>query len=223
MQCGLYGKLLTKRDFVAIGAPRRFLDTWEPWLQSAISASHVALGRDWQAAFLAAPIWRFWLGADLCGLSVIGAFMPSLDGVGRYFPLTLFAYADDGAAISPPELDSQDPWFDCAEKLLISTLDGNRTFEAVVGDLGALAVPVQQGSKSAGADHVAAVIADGEKFADVFESLRKADHDKVYASTTCWWTIGGDGFAPVAFCAKNMPDPFLFSSMLTGKFSAAQP
>jgi hypothetical protein len=45
------------------------------------------------------------------------AFMSSLDGVGRYFPLTLFALAPMTmrAAIPPPELDSQDDWFDAAE------------------------------------------------------------------------------------------------------------
>ena len=66
MQCSLFGKLPARRDFIAIGAPREFLNAWEPWLQSAISSSRQELGKDWQAAFLAAPIWRFWLGADIC-------------------------------------------------------------------------------------------------------------------------------------------------------------
>jgi len=128
MQCSLYGKLPARRDFVAVGAPREFLNAWEPWLQSAISSSRHELGKNWQAAFLAAPIWRFWLGADICGRSVIGAFMSSLDGVGRYFPLTLFACADDDAAIPPPEVNSQDDWFEAAEGLLLSTLEHDANF-----------------------------------------------------------------------------------------------
>ena len=44
MQCSLYGKVPAKRDFIAIGAPREFLDAWEPWLQGAISASRTTLG-----------------------------------------------------------------------------------------------------------------------------------------------------------------------------------
>ena len=94
MRCGLYGKLPAKRDFVAISAPREFLAVWEPWLQGSISASRLALGNSWQAVFLRAPIWRFWLGAGLSGNTIAGAFMPSVDGVGRYFPLTAFAYAE---------------------------------------------------------------------------------------------------------------------------------
>ena len=89
------------------------------------------LGAGWQAAFLRAPIWRFWLGAELCGTTVAGAFMPSVDGVGRYFPLTIFARADAGMAIPPPELDPQDAWFRTAEELLLSALDHEAEFEAV--------------------------------------------------------------------------------------------
>jgi type VI secretion system protein ImpM len=228
MQCSLYGKLPTKRDFIAIGASRDFLSAWEPWLQSGVSASRATLGEGWQEAFLTAPIWRFWLGADLCGTSVIGAFMPSLDGVGRYFPLTLFACADREAAIPPPELDAQDEWFNSAEAFLMSTLDHDKTFEATVADLGRLAAPLQRLSEASASDVVAendgtvGVAAGEQRFTDLFGSLRNADHDRIYAATTFWWTVGGEGFAPMALCGKRMPDPFLFSAMLTGQFAAVR-
>ena len=91
MQCGLFGKLSAKRDFVALSVPRDFLNAWEPWMQSCVSASRDSLGETWLESYLTAPIWRFWLGADICGATVTGAVMPSLDGVGRYYPLTLLA------------------------------------------------------------------------------------------------------------------------------------
>ena len=92
--------------------PREFLDVWETWLQGGISRAALELAEAWQEAFLRAPIWRFWLGAEVCGgTTVAGAFMPSVDGVGRYFPLTVFACAEARAAIPPPELDPQDAWF----------------------------------------------------------------------------------------------------------------
>src|SRR6185312_1605762 len=175
MQCNLYGKLPTKRDFIALGAPRDFLNVWQPWLQGGVSASQAILKEQWQQAFLRAPIWRFWLGADLCGTAVLGAFMPSLDKVGRYFPLTLFACADQEAAIPPPELDSQDKWFEVAEDLLIATLDHDRTFETTVADLNALAVPLQTEFPKASAadifvegDRTVGVKAGERHFADLF-------------------------------------------------------
>src|SRR3954453_16484472 len=129
MRCGLFGKLTAKRDFIALFAPRAFLDAWEPWMQSGIAASRDLLGGGWQQAFLSAPIWRFWLGSDICGATVAGVFMPSLDRVGRYYPLTLFAYADPGVSIMPPDIDAQNDWFHAAEEYLLTTLDKNASFE----------------------------------------------------------------------------------------------
>jgi type VI secretion system protein ImpM len=219
MQCSLYGKLPARRDFVALGAPREFLNAWEPWLQSAISSSRHELGKEWQTAFLAAPIWRFWLGADICGRSVIGAFMSSLDGIGRYFPLTLFACADDHAAIPPPELNSQDDWFDTAERLLLSTLNHDANFEEIAAHIDEWPVPHQELLSPQNVIPTLVVQTEGRDFGEVFRSVRLQTHHKIFSGSTFWWTIGGDGFPPVALSGKHMPDPYVFSAMLTGSFA----
>jgi type VI secretion system protein ImpM len=225
MRCGLYGKLPSKRDFVALVAPRAFLGVWEPWMQSSVAASRQSLGQEWQQAFLTAPIWRFWLGAGLCGAPVAGAFMPSLDGVGRYFPLTVFACADEQADIPPPELNPQEDWFAAIEDFLLSTLEQETSFEAVTGALDALTAPSDR-LASPPADEpmvrtkgVLAMPAGERPFSDLFASMRVADHADVYAAATFWWTIGGEGFAPLAIGAKGMPDPFLFADMLAGRLA----
>lgn len=223
MRCGLYGKLPAKRDFVAVAAPREFLNIWEPWMQGGISASRQSLGKDWQNAFLTAPIWRFWLGADLCGATVLGAFMPSLDGIGRYFPLTLFACADDGAAIAPPELDPQDEWFEAAENFLLSTLEPDATFEATSGHLERLPAPSDRAPPPRSETMVAlprgvVAMARFRPLKELFESIRVADHASAYAAASFWWTIGGKGYEPLAMSGRRMPDPFLFTEMLTGRF-----
>ena len=224
MQCGLYGKLPTKRDFIAIQAPREFLAVWEPWMQGGLSASRHALGDSWQQTFLTAPIWRFWLGAELCGRTVLGAFMSSLDGVGRYFPLTLLAFPDEGAAIPPPEFDAQDGWFAVAEEFLLSTLEDTTTFEAVTAGLGRLVNPSDDPLVARRSDMVE--FKDGliaqlhqRSLSDVFASIRIADYANVYAAATFWWTIGGEGFQPLAMSGRRMPPPFQFTQMLTGRFA----
>jgi type VI secretion system protein ImpM len=224
--CSLYGKLPSKRDFVVVGAARDFLNAWEPWLQAAVSSSRNELAGNWQAAFLTAPIWRFWLGSEVCGRSVIGAFMSSLDGVGRYFPLTLFAYADDNAGIPPPELDPQTDWFDAAETVLMSALDQNTDFETLSARVNALPAPQQSPSRremldcAAHRDVNGGGSADHNNFGKLFAALRSRDHDKVYASSTFWWTIGGQDYPPRALCSKRLPDPAVFSTMLTGEFAS---
>jgi len=224
MHCALFGKLTSKRDFVASHAPRRFLDVWEPWIQGGMSASRQELGSSWQAAYLKAPIWRFWLGEDLCGTTTLGAFMPSVDGIGRYFPLAVFACANDGEAIAPPEYDPQGTWFAAAEDFLLSTLDHGVAYEAVTGGLERLAAPSleQQGGTdelTALPQGLVAFVGTGQSFADTFAAMRDASPSKSSCSSTFWWTIGGEGFGPTAFSLRGMPDPFLFTEMLTGRFA----
>ena len=56
-------------------------------------------------------------------------------------------------------------------------------------------------------------------FADVFAAARMAGHASAYAGSTFWWTTGGDGFPAMAVARRRMPDPFVFTGMLTGDFS----
>ena len=227
MRCGLFGKLPAKRDFIALFAPRDFLDAWEPWMQSSISASRQRLAEGWQQAFLTAPIWRFWLGDDICGRTVLGALMASLDGLGRYYPLTIFGYADRGAAIPPPDLDAQDDWFVAAEEFLLRTLEKNVAFETVTSALDALAAPMQEPSGSVPenltslAPGAVAATVEGSAFPAVFASLRAANHESTYAAASAWWTLGGDDFQPLALTCKGMPDPFVFANMLSGRLDPA--
>ena len=102
-------------------------------MQAGVSASRQQLGEDWQQALpdradLALLARRRHLRHDRAG-----AFMPSLDGIGRYYPLTLFACADAGAAIPPPDIDAQDEWFAAAEDFLLSTLDKDVAYETITG------------------------------------------------------------------------------------------
>jgi len=223
MRCGLFGKLTAKRDFIALFAPRTFLDQWEPWMQSGMAASRDLLGGGWQQAFLSAPIWRFWLGSDICGATVAGAFMPSLDGVGRYYPLTLFAYADPAMAIMPPDLDAQNEWFHGVEDYLLTTLDKNASFEQTSAALDQLAPPSAVAS-AVGTDEMVRV-AEGTLAAHatdstlpaLFGKLREENFASIYSAASFWWTIGGGDYQPLALCCRRMPDPFLFASMLTGR------
>lgn len=228
MRCSLFGKLAAKRDFIALFAPREFLNAWEPWMQGCVSASRDRLGGEWQQAYLTAPIWRFWLGADICGATVMGAFMSSLDGVGRYYPLTLFAYAEPGSAIAPPDLHPHDEWLEATEDFLLSTLDKDITFEAITGALDQLAPPAHEAAGAPGEGMsvlkdgtIAARLGEGS-FAELFTSLRKANHAGIHASASFWWTVGGGEFQPLALCCHRMPDPFLFANMLTGRIDSAR-
>ena len=221
MRCGLFGKIGAKRDFIAIATPRSFLEAWEPWVQAGLSASRHQLGSGWQQAFLTAPVWRFWLGAAICGTTVTGAIMPSLDGVGRYYPLTLHAVSDEIALLPPPGIDPQDEWFAKAEAFLLSTLDRAAAFEQISASLDRLTLPRLQPSLSNGSDVTAlgatgvAALSDVGAFAQSFTTLAAAN-PQIHAAASFWWTAGGEGFPSMALACRGLPDPFRYSTLLTG-------
>ena len=101
---GLYGKLPARGDFVRLGLPGDFVAAWDEWFATVIAASRQLMGEDWLPAFLEAPVWRFALAPGLAGAqAATGLWMPSVDRVGRYFPLTFAAIAP---SVAPGWLDA---------------------------------------------------------------------------------------------------------------------
>lgn len=119
---GFYGKLPSHGDFLSRRLPRQFVEPWDQWLQSGLTASREQLGKDWLKIFLVSPIWEFALSPGLCGDDAwAGVVMPSVDKVGRYFPLTLAAKVDHGRLASL--FDPGCGWFEALSQLALSTLE----------------------------------------------------------------------------------------------------
>ena len=93
---GFYGKLPSRGDFLRGGLPRSFTDPWDAWLQGCLTDSRARLGEAWVLCWLEAPVWRFALAPGVCGPNAAaGLWVPSVDRVGRDFPLTLAAIGPD--------------------------------------------------------------------------------------------------------------------------------
>lgn len=241
MPCALYGKLLAKRDFIAEGVPRGFLDVFEPWLHGALSASRLALGAQWQRTYFSAPIWRFWLGEGHCGRALLGALMPSVDGVGRSFPLVAFAAAPEGHAFARPDEDAQEGWFDAVETFLLSTLE-TQDFAQVTRALAQLPEPAaiarpalpQRVRRLAGGLAALgggpALPQDGldasrdmptedpqaSSLGALLRAAPEADGHLAHVHASWWWTIGGTDFPPAMLLGRTLPDAAGFAALLDG-------
>lgn len=204
MGVGLFGKLPAKRDFIEYSIDRAVMEKWDPWLQQAVATSRERLGQDWLDIYLQSPIWRFWLGPGICGKPVIGALMPSVDGVGRYFPLSL-VWTGDGD-IPPPELDEQTGWFAAAEEVLLGALAEGVRYESVQAALKSL--PPVQADSGAGDRSVA-----GQ-----FRRLRAGTLEEFYKGASCWWVSAPDeDTAPArAMLRRGLPAPADYATMLAG-------
>lgn len=119
---GFFGKVPALGDFVSRRLPRHFIEPWDQWLQASMRSSQETLGDKWLSLFLVSPIWRFALNAGVCGPnSWAGVMMPSVDRVGRYYPLTL-AREMPAEAISTLFLPESE-WFSRLEAAALSVLD----------------------------------------------------------------------------------------------------
>ncbi len=124
---GCFGKVPQLGDFINNRLPRRFIEPWDLFLRAFLAESRQALGEAWLDAYLNGPIWHFALPPGLAGEdAVAGTLMPSVDRVGRYFPLTIALVVDK----VPESLG--DPWFERAEMLSLDAL--GETFDPAALD-----------------------------------------------------------------------------------------
>ncbi len=217
MGVGVFGKLPARRDYVQHGVDRRLMAALDPWLQQAMQDSRRALGQGWVDAWLQAPIWRFWLGRRVAGVTALGAMMPSVDGVGRYFPLAILGTVD--ADLPPPERHEQAAWFDAAEALMLDALSEGGTYEDLLAGLAALPAPA---TTAPAADEVVPV-GTGVDVPGLFAALRDGMINEFYDRFSCWWVPSPDDGAtpPRALIRRGLPSPEEFAAMIEPDRQAA--
>ncbi|WP_390915576.1 type VI secretion system-associated protein TagF [Pseudosulfitobacter sp. SM2401] len=138
---GAFGKMPSLGDFFRINAPQAFVEPWDIWLQTGMQEVRRLLGPDWQACFMSAPVWRFTLGAGLAGPdAMLGVLMPSVDRVGREFPLTLMATVSDPASPTEVHAGAGDV-FRSLEDVALDALDDDMTRDTLAQSLSRLSVP----------------------------------------------------------------------------------
>lgn len=235
MQVGVYGKLPSHGDFLKRRVSDAFVDVWDAWLRECITASRAALGGRWLDLYLTSPAWRFACAAGACGpASVIGVVAPSVDQVGRYFPLTVVAELPATASIITAAAASE-RFLDRAERLIIDTLATERVeFErfddgvrGLDNELLRLARPP---ALTLGPD-AAAILTDSPRpwhvplgtssdLATAFEQLLSQHLEAKYRPLVCCWTDGSAIVEPSCLVLKGLPDPTAYTALLAGGWEA---
>jgi type VI secretion system protein ImpM len=211
MTTGVYGKLASRGDFISRSLPHSFIQPWDAWLAAGLLASQEQLGGQWLDAYLVSPLWRFAVAADVCGpAAVAGVLMPSIDRVGRYFPLTIAQTLDPahslGAVVCGP-----DDWFEQAESVLLSTLETGASFEDFDQRLQALArLPVAASlpRRSIASLQRSPATSPAERNAVLLE--------KACEGASLWWGKGSEQIAPGLLHCAGLPAAADFCSFLLG-------
>ena len=225
---GFYGKVPVLGDFVSQRLPVSFVKNWDTWLQNGLSASRQELGDNWLDIYLTSPIWRFAMRPGACGATAwAGILMPSVDRVGRYFPLTLAAKIEESQAL-PKLFISAAGWFDKLEQLALTALEDDfdlaefdRKLQEQILDLPLALNEIHcaRNRQPLKDDKIAYRIAMGklEDMTDAFIQLSAcllADLLPVYS---LWSTTGSERMKPSLLVYEDLPPRIKYTELLAGK------
>ena len=120
---GWYGKIPSTGDFVARRVPAAFCESWDRWLQSAMTGSRERLAGRWRDVYLSMPVWRFVFSPGmLTEHAWAGIMVPSVDAVGRYFPLAVASALPSESLNIVATLEAAQSWFDEIEAIALSAI-----------------------------------------------------------------------------------------------------
>jgi len=191
---GLFGKLPAVGDFIGRGlghAQRAAIDAWlsEGLLELQASSAQ------WLDSYLVSPVWQCVLPAGrLCESAIAGTLMPSVDRVGRYFPL--MALRTMGCDEEPARLGAElAAWASAMPLALHEALDP----DVLLARLGESASGAPRSQESAAAH------------AHLLAQFRVSGHLSI------WWSQAGPA-APARFIShRGQADAGLFVSLFDGR------
>jgi len=213
---GFYGKIPSLGDFVSRRLPRNFIDPWEIWLQEAIANSREQLGEQWLDNYLTSPLWRFALSPGICGSNGwAGIIMPSVDRVGRYYPLTLATQLDPADNIFLL-MEQSEEWFTRMESLALYSLDDDFQIEELERQLRSVSAPGNGGMPDSAGDMQEvtgrtlnnawhASLDSQSSLRSFYPMLLPHVLKRLLFAYSIWWTQGSERVAPSLLLCQGLP------------------
>ncbi len=220
---GFFGKLPSRGDFIGRQLPKAFVAPWDAWLQVAIAHSRTRLGEDtWREYYCVSPIWRFALGAGLCGADAYaGILMPSMDRVGRYYPLIIAApLVPDSSLLALPM--ASEAWFQQAERLALGALErDDLDLDAFSQQVAALGAPPALDTPPANATSGNAWYCPLPESLDLTHAAPALAHHllrRAFPQPSLWWTEGSERIARCLLICAGLPPVTGFMALLSGEW-----
>jgi type VI secretion system protein ImpM len=228
---GWFGKLPSHGDFLQRRVPDNFLRTWDSWLQACVAQSREHLGDAWLSTYLTSPVWRFFLSRGVIGASTFaGIVLPSVDRVGRYFPLTVLAELPADLPVMAVAIHGRE-WLTKIEGLALNALRSDDfnldEFDAALRASGDCLTQVEK--------HYGVELNEEFPGASRHWRLPMVSVDRVAAALidpltslagrslqplTVWWTDGSEQVSAACLLVQGLPATNQFSAMLDGQWES---
>jgi type VI secretion system protein ImpM len=229
---GFFGKLPSHGDFIRRSIPETFVNPWDLWLQRCMLETQERLSGDWLKIYLTSPVWRFVLCDGVIGAATFaGILVPSVDSVGRYFPLTIAAELP--ASLPPMALTIQArQWFRTVETLALDALEAEsfdlEEFDAALRASGNELQRVEEhvfvtldAAFPQPDQHWRLPLQSSERVAAALIDPLMAPVARSMRPMSLWWSEGSEHVAPSCLVVRKLPDPLCFTAMLDGRWQAA--
>jgi type VI secretion system protein ImpM len=221
-------------DFASRRLDSEFIDTWDAWLQRSLAASRQALGESWLDTFLRSPMWRFVLTPGVCGPDAwAGLLVPSVDKVGRYFPMT-FALRVGFANADITSLFAARNWYQALEQVGLLALSADFSPEELEAALTGSPFPAARESSDEPSAHMLSwwrdpggapqslQLSDGVSLSAVVDRSASALVTHAAAGRTLWWSVEPNAGTTEVHCANGLPPESYFEVLLRGVEEAQQ-
>jgi type VI secretion system protein ImpM len=205
---GFYGKLPCRGDFLQRRVPAEFVEPWDAWLQESLHLSKEVLQETWLGTYLSGPVWRFALAPGVCGDGAhAGLFAPSVDRVGRYFPLTVVAKLEPQDCLLDFACTGAD-WLEAAEALVLEAIAADALdFDTFDEQIALLRERISLGTS--------------RSLQSAVNEFAWREMARTMSPLSVWWQRGTDGSASQWSLTQGLPHSHAFVAMLSGEPAAA--
>jgi len=216
---GWYGKLPSLGDFASRRLPVEFVKVWDAWLQEVISASRDALAERWFDCYLTMPIWRFVLLPGLVTDSGwAGVLMPSVDRVGRHFPLTVAVELASNTGAARALFEGAE-WFAGLEDAALAVLDPTRNADDLDEALARSALTTPPAIEPDGPMQPLRALPSVEAFGPLAEGEALRAWTESTGWRGLWWTRGRMDGESLMFGSAGLPTAAEFGWLLESRSS----
>ena len=214
---GWYGKIPSLGDFASRRLPVEFVKAWDAWLQDVIPASRETLAEAWFDAYLTMPIWRFVLLPGLVTQSAwAGVLMPSVDRVGRHFPLTLAVELPSYTAAAHAAFEGA-AWFAGLEDAALGVLDPTRGADELDETLAQSALTMPGAAAPDASMPPLRTLPTVEAFGPLAEAAALRAWSESTGWRTLWWTRGRMESAALMLGCAGLPTAEEFGWLLESR------
>ncbi len=224
---GFFGKIPLTGDFIHRRMSSVFMNRWDEWLKVNILHSQQKLGDRWLPIYSQSPMWRFCIAPRVIDdKAYLGIMIPSVDSVGRYFPLTV-AQAVDKKALPFMLSDTANHWFQNIEDLLLDLLEGYepnlQVFDAKISALkpkwidSINNIPTAQTSLN-GSFNLHLEVSSANSINNSLSSLMLHNLLESNKGFTFWWNEGSEAYQPNILLSDKLPAKEQFSALLDGSW-----